>query len=210
MPKTSAFVVALLLTAVSGTAAPVAAPGRETALLAGGCFWCMQAPFERVKGVTQVVAGYAGGTGKNPTYGDYAKKGYVEAVSVTFDPSQISYPQLLDVFWRQIDPTDPGGQFVDRGPQYRSVIFYRDPEQKRLAEESKQKLEASGRFKKPIVTEILPVTTFTPAEEYHQDFWKKNPARYEEYRSHSGRDQFLDKVWGKEREPKTAGSAPAK
>ena len=201
MSHMKALIASLVLSASAATAVP-AAEARETALLAGGCFWCMQAPFEKVKGVTEVVAGYAGGKNANPTYENYAEKGYVEAVRVTFDPSQITYSQVLDVFWRQIDPTDRGGQFVDRGPQYRSVIYFRDAEQHKLAEESKQLLQASGRFKKPVVTEILPVTTFTPAETYHQDFYKKNPARYEQYRSHSGRDKFLDKVWGSDREPR--------
>ncbi len=123
----------------------------EEAIFAGGCFWCMQAPFEKLKGVSSVVAGYTGGEGKDPTYEDYAEKGHVEAIDVTFDPAQITYSQLLDVFWRQIDPTDAGGQFVDRGPQYRSAIFYHNDEQKRLAEKSKQELAASGKFDKPIV-----------------------------------------------------------
>ena len=137
MSSVRVLVAALVLSAgVGGDAAGAAQTKQETALLAGGCFWCMQAPFEKVKGVTSVVAGYAGGTGKNPTYDDYARKGYVEAVRVTFDPAQIAYAQLLNVFWRQIDPTDLGGQFVDRGPQYRSVIFYGDAEQRRVAEKS--------------------------------------------------------------------------
>jgi peptide methionine sulfoxide reductase msrA/msrB len=131
----------------------------------------------------------------------------VEAVQVVFDPEKVSYQQLLDYFWRHVDPTDPGGQFVDRGPQYRSVIFYHDEEQRRLAEESKKELEASGRFTKPIVTEILPFTKFYPAEEYHQDYYKKNPIRYEFYRWHSGRDQFLKKTWGDEKEMSAAASS---
>ncbi len=171
----------------------------EEAILAGGCFWCMQGPFEKVKGVTSVVAGYTGGEGKNPTYDDYAEKGHLEAIDVKFDPAQITYSQLLDVFWRQIDPTDAGGQFVDRGPQYRSAIFYLNDEQKRLAEKSKQELAASGRFDKPIVTEILKASVFYRAEDYHQDYYKKNPIRYKFYRSRSGRDDYLDKVWGKDR-----------
>ena len=171
----------------------------EQAIFAGGCFWCMQPPFEKLKGVSGVVAGYAGGTGKDPTYGDYARKGYVEAIQVTFDPSQISYSQLLQVFWRQIDPTDPGGQFVDRGPQYRSAIFCLNDEQMRLAEKSKQALAASGKFDKPIATEILAASTFYRAEDYHQDYYLKNPLAYKFYRYRSGRDEFLDKVWGKDR-----------
>lgn len=171
----------------------------EEATFAGGCFWCMQPPFGKLAGVTKVVAGYAGGTGKNPTYEDYAEKGYVEVVQVTYDPSQISYRQLLDVFWRQMDPTDAGGQFGDRGPQYRPAIFYHNDEQKRQAEESKRELAASGRFAKPIVTEIIKASTFYAAEDYHQDYYKKNPIRYEFYRTLSGRDEFLDKVWGRDR-----------
>jgi peptide methionine sulfoxide reductase msrA/msrB len=168
----------------------------QTATFAGGCFWCVQADFEKVPGVVQVISGYTGGRGKNPTYGDYAEKGYVEAVQVTYDPAKVSYLQLLDYFWRHVNPTDAGGQFVDRGPQYRSVIFYHDAEQKRLAEASKGALAQSGRFAKPIVTEILPLMKFYRAEDYHQDYSKKNPVRYKYYRWNSGRDQFLQKVWG--------------
>jgi peptide methionine sulfoxide reductase msrA/msrB len=172
----------------------------EEATFAGGCFWCMQAPFEKLKGVSSVVAGYTGGEGKDPTYEDYAEKGHVEAIHVTFDPAQITYSQLLEVFWRQIAPTDAGGQFVDRGPQYRSAIFYHNDEQKRLAEKSRQELAAAGKFDKPIVTEILKAVVFYKAEDYHQDYYKKNPIRYKFYRSRSGRDQYLDKVWGKDRD----------
>jgi peptide methionine sulfoxide reductase msrA/msrB len=178
----------------------------ETATFAGGCFWCVQTDFEKVPGVLRVVSGYTGGSEDNPTYASYAKGGHVEAVQVFYDPSKITYEQLLDYFWRHVDPTDPGGQFVDRGPQYRSVIFYHDEEQKRLAEESKKELEASGHFTKPIVTEILPFTKFYPAEEYHQDYYKKNPVRYEFYRWNSGRDQFLKKVWGDEKEVPVSSS----
>ena len=173
----------------------------------------MQPPFEKLPGVSKVLAGYAGGTGADPTYSDYAEKGYVEAVEIKYDPSQISYGDLLNVFWRQINPTDAGGQFVDRGPQYRSVIFYHNDEQKRLAEKSKADLAASGRFSQPIVTEIIPATTFTKAEEYHQDYHSKNPTRYSYYRWRSGRDQFLDKTWGADRtvtvrRPPQAAAAP--
>ena len=178
----------------------------ETATLAGGCFWCVQPPFEKLPGVSQVLAGYAGGTGADPTYSNYAEKGYVEAVQIKYDPSQISYTDLLNVFWRQINPTDAGGQFVDRGPQYRSVIFYQNDEQKREAEKSKAELAASGRFSQPIVTEIIPATTFTEAEEYHQDYHSKNPVRYSYYRWRSGRDQFLDKTWGAERTARIASA----
>jgi peptide methionine sulfoxide reductase msrA/msrB len=168
----------------------------EKATLAGGCFWCMESPYEKLDGVVDVVSGYSGGTGENPTYEDYGKKGHVEVVQITYDPTVITYAQILDVFWRQVDPTDPGGQFVDRGVYYRTVIFYHNDEQMRIAEESKMALDASGRFRKPIVTEILKADTFYPAEDYHQDFAEKNPLRYQFYRRNSGRDQFLKMVWG--------------
>jgi peptide methionine sulfoxide reductase msrA/msrB len=171
----------------------------EKAIFAGGCFWCMQPPFEKLKGVVEVVSGYSGGTGENPTYDDYASKGHIEVIQVTYDPSIISYPQLLDVFWRQINPTDAGGQFVDRGPQYRSAIFYHNEEQKKLAEKSRDALAKSGKFDKPIVTEILKEGPFYKAEDYHQDYHAKNPVRYKYYRFRSGRDQYLDKIWGSER-----------
>jgi len=172
----------------------------EKATFAGGCFWCMEAPFEKLKGVTEVVSGYMGGSGADPTYDDYAAKGHVEAVQITYDPSQVSYAQLLEAFWRQIDPTDAGGQFVDRGRQYRSAVFYHDDEQKRLAEKSKESLEKSRRFDSPIVTELLPASTFYKAEDYHQDYYRKSSIKYKYYRYRSGRDQYLDKVWGKQRE----------
>ena len=168
----------------------------ETATFAGGCFWCMQPPFEKLKGVIEVFVGYTGGTGENPNYGDYAEKGHIEAVQITYNPSVITYSELLDVFWRQINPTDPGGQFVDRGPQYRSAIFYQNDEQKKLAGNSKEELGKSGRFDKPIVTEIIKASTFYKAEDYHQDYYKKNKIKYEFYRFNSGRDQFLKKIWG--------------
>ena len=170
----------------------------DKATFAGGCFWCMQPPFEKLNGVTKVVSGYTDGTGRNPTYEDYARKGHVEAIQITYDPSVVSYSELLDVFWRQIDPTDADGQFVDRGKQYRSAIFYHNEDQKQLAEKSKQALGASGRFTKPIATEIAKASEFFDAEDYHQDYHKKNPIRYKFYRFNSGRDQFLAKVWGKD------------
>ncbi|MGC8605445.1 MAG: peptide-methionine (R)-S-oxide reductase MsrB [Desulfomonilaceae bacterium] len=172
----------------------------EKATFAGGCFWCMQPPFEKLEGVISVISGYTGGTGKDPNYQDYAEKGHIEAIEITFDPSKIAYSQLLNVFWRQIDPTDTGGQFVDRGLHYRSAIFYHNDEQKQLAEQSKRELKESGRFNKPIVTEILKASKFYMAEDYHQDYHRKESVRYKFYRSHTGRDQFLDKVWGHERE----------
>ncbi|HXG31435.1 MAG TPA: peptide-methionine (S)-S-oxide reductase MsrA, partial [Thermodesulfobacteriota bacterium] len=170
----------------------------EKATFAGDCFWCMEPPFERLDGVTEVVAGYTGGYKGNPTYEEVSSgtTGHVEAIQITYDPSKISYSEILQVFWRQIDPTDPDGQFVDRGKQYRTVIFYHNDEQRRLAEGSKEEIERSGRFEKPIVTEIVKVGEFYRAEEYHQDFYKKNPIRYKYYRYRSGRDQFLKRVWG--------------
>ena len=173
----------------------------EKATFAGGCFWCMEPPFEKLKGVQEVLTGYTGGQKENPTYKEVSAggTGHAESVQVLYDPLQVTYEQLLDVFWRNIDPTDPEGQFVDKGTQYRSAIFYHNDGQKRLAEESKRKLEASGRFNKPAITEITPASTFYPAEEYHQDYYKTHPFQYSFYRFNSGRDQFLDKVWGKDR-----------
>ncbi len=197
----TAFIVSLyLLGALAGLA--TAQTKYETATFAGGCFWCMEPPFEKLKGVSDVVSGYMGGTGANPTYEDYASKGHIEVVQITYDPSIVTYNKLLDVFWRQINPTDAGGQFVDRGPQYRSAIFYHNEEQKSLAEKSKADLEKSGKFDKPIVTEILKASTFYKAEEYHQDYYKKNPIRYKYYRSRSGRDEYLEKIWGHDKDEK--------
>ncbi|MDR3628989.1 MAG: peptide-methionine (S)-S-oxide reductase MsrA [Desulfocapsaceae bacterium] len=171
--------------------------GLETAVFAGGCFWCMESDFEKVDGVVQVISGYTGGHVANPTYEQVSGggTGHVEAVKVIYDPGKISYQGLLDVFWRHVDPTDAGGQFVDRGGQYRSVIFYADERQHQLAEDSKKWLAASGIFSLPVVTEILPLGDFYPAEEYHQRYSQKNPIRYHWYRSGSGRDAFLEKTW---------------
>ena len=169
----------------------------ETAILAGGCFWCVESDFEKVDGVIEVISGYTGGHKANPKYKEVSSgtTGHLEAVQVIYDPEKISYKQILDVLWRHIDPTDGGGQFVDRGNQYRSVIFYHNEEQKKIAKESKRTLENSGIFKKPIVTEIIKFNKFYTAEDYHQDYYKKNPIRYKYYRWNSGRDQFLEKVW---------------
>lgn len=167
------------------------------ATFAGGCFWCMEHPFEKLDGVSQVISGYAGGKEKDPKYEDVArgKTGHAEAVQITYDPTNVSYEKLLGVFWKQIDPTDASGQFVDRGSQYRTAIFYHDEEQKKQAEESKESLEMCGLYDKPIVTEIVPYKEFFPAEEYHQDFYKKSADHYNRYRSGSGRDEFLNQVW---------------
>ncbi|NWF55920.1 MAG: peptide-methionine (S)-S-oxide reductase MsrA [Syntrophaceae bacterium] len=173
----------------------------KVATFAGGCFWCSEADFEKIPGVIKVISGYTGGKKENPTYEEVSAgtTGHVEAIQVTYDPEKVNYERLLEVFWRHIDPTDGKGQFVDRGTQYASAIFYHDEEQKRLAEKSKEELGRSGKFAKPIATPILKFTRFYEAEEYHQDYYKKNPLRYSYYRHGSGRDQFLDKVWGKER-----------
>lgn len=165
------------------------------AVFAGGCFWCMTPPFEKIPGVKKVLSGYTGGVDKNPTYKDYAEKGYIEAIEITYDPSELTYEKLLDIFWKQINPTDAGGQFCDRGAQYRSAIFYTDNEQKQLALESKNKLEESGKFKDPIATKVIEFSVFYPAEEYHQDYHKKNPLRYKFYRFNCGRDSVLRKIW---------------
>jgi len=171
--------------------------GLSKATFAGGCFWCIEADFEKVEGVVEVISGYTGGQSENPTYEQVSagRTGHAEAVQVIFDPARVSYGQLLDFFWRHVDPTDAGGQFVDRGSQYRPAIFYHDEEQKRMAEESKLALERSGRFSRPVVAQIVKLTAFYPAEDYHQDYYKKSPARYNQYRRNSGRDQFLQKVW---------------
>ena len=170
----------------------------KTATFAGGCFWCVESDFEKVDGVIEAVSGYTGGQESNPTYKEVSAggTGHTEAVQIRYDPAKITYKQLLDVFWRHVDPTDAGGQFVDRGSQYRPAIFYHDEEQKRIAEESKAELEKSGRFSKPIVTEIVPLGEFYTAEEYHQDYYDKNPLRYKLYRRGSGRDRFLKRTWG--------------
>jgi len=170
----------------------------ETATLAGGCFWCMESPFEKLPGVQKVVSGYTGGTVKNPTYEEVCEgeTGHYEAIQITFDPGKVSYKEILDVFWKQIDPTDPIGQFSDKGPQYRSAIFYNSDAQKKTAEISKADLQKSGKFSRPIATLILSASEFYPAEDYHQDYYIKNPVRYLMYRKGSGREGFLKTMWG--------------
>lgn len=172
---------------------------QQLATFAGGCFWCMVTPFEEQPGIIRVVSGYTGGTKENPTYEEVCSEttGHSEAVQITFDPAVYPYERLLKTFWQQIDPTDAGGQFYDRGQSYRPVIFYHNEEQRQAAEESKAALQASGRFDKPVVTEILPATPFYPAEDYHQDYHKKNPLRYKLYRQGSGRDAFIEHHWGR-------------
>ncbi len=199
------FIGSLALLPLIAVQAAGGAPRLEKATFAGGCFWCMTPPFEKLDGVKEVISGYTGGRTVNPTYEEVTSEttGHRESVEILYDPAKITYKKLLDVFWHQINPTDAGGQFVDRGPSYTSAIFYHNEEQKRLAEESKKELAASGRFDKAIVTEILPAGPFYKAEEYHQDYWKKNPIRYKFYRFNSGRDQYLAKVWGKDEEMHT-------
>ena len=168
------------------------------ATFAGGCFWCMEPPFDKLDGVISTTSGYTGGQKQNPTYKEVSAgvTGHTEAVQVIYDPRKIDYAQLLEVFWCNIDPTTADRQFCDSGSQYRTGIFYHDEEQKRLAEESKQAVEKSGRLGQPIVTEITPASEFYPAEEYHQDYYKKNPLRYKFYRYNCGRDQRLEELWG--------------
>jgi len=181
--------------------APKAQPEHlATATFAGGCFWCMESPFEKLDGVFDVISGYTGGDVKNPTYEEVStgRTGHAESVEVHYDPARISYDQLLDVYWRSIDPTDAGGQFADRGSQYRTAIFYHDETQREAAERSKAALAASGRFATPIATTIVPAGPFYAAEEYHQDYYKKNHDHYTAYRRASGREGFLERTWGKE------------
>ena len=168
-----------------------------TAVFAGGFFWCTESDFEKIDGVMEVVSGYTGGHDDSPTYEKVSagQTGHIEAVQVKYDSSRITYKELLDVFWRHVDPTDPGGQFVDRGSQYRSAIFYASEKERQLAEDTKESLASSGKFNKPIATDILPLGPFYPAEDYHQDYYKKKPIRYHWYRSGSGRDHFLTKTW---------------
>ncbi|MCG7406227.1 peptide-methionine (S)-S-oxide reductase MsrA [Paenibacillus sp. ACRRX] len=179
-------------------------PQLEKATFAGGCFWCMVTPFEQLPGIYGIVSGYTGGHTDQPTYKEVCSEttGHAEAVQITFDPQVFPYKALLDIFWQQIDPTDEGGQFYDRGSSYRSGIFYHNEEQRSLAEQSKRELDASGRFDQPIKTEIVPAKEFFPAEEYHQDYHKKNYAHYKRYRTGSGRDAFMAKHWGVSAEQK--------
>ncbi|GAB2481761.1 peptide-methionine (S)-S-oxide reductase MsrA [Alkalibacterium psychrotolerans] len=172
----------------------------EKAIFAGGCFWCMVKPFDSLPGIHSVVSGYTGGHVENPTYRQVTsgKTGHTEAVEITFDPSQMPYEELVEIYWKQTDPTDAGGQFADRGDSYRPVIFYNSEEQKQTAEASKKRLEESGRFNAPIVTEIEEAQPFYPAEGYHQDFYKKESAHYKRYNVGSGRAGFISRHWGEE------------
>jgi peptide methionine sulfoxide reductase msrA/msrB len=200
----AALLGAALYSVWAGKDTPPAAPAEDTAVatFAGGCFWCMETPFEKLDGVSAVISGYAGGEEPNPKYNDVAagKTRHLESIQVHYDPERITYEDLLQVFWRQIDPTDDGGQFVDRGHQYTTAIFYHDHRQRSAAEQSRTALAASGRYDRPIVTPVREFLSFYPAEDYHQDFYKKSPGRYYQYRAGSGRDPYLDRVWGEERE----------
>ena len=171
----------------------------KKAYLAGGCFWCMYPPFSQLEGVIDVVAGYSGGDDKNPSYREvaYGHTDHRETAEISYNPDIVSYKKLLEVFWQNIDPTDDGGQFADRGHHYKTAIFVQDDEEQALAEESLAELEASGKFDQPIVTEILPFTAFYPAEEEHQAYADKNPTRYQLYKEGSGRGDFLRRTWGK-------------
>ena len=169
----------------------------RTAIFAGGCFWCIQPAFDKATGVIKTVVGYCGGTEPNPTYEDVSseKTGYRESIEITYDPAKISYDQLLDIYWRQIDPTQADGQFTDIGPSYRAAIFYGNDDEKRIAEASKEKLARAGKFSKPIVTEILPAMKFYPAEAYHQKYYQQNPEHFEAFEEGSGRVWFKKKTW---------------
>ena len=187
-----------VLVNISQAAEPVSSSTR-TAIFAGGCFWCMQPAFDHAKGVVQTVVGYAGGSEADANYKKVSahQTQHREVIEVTYDPVQISYDQLLDIFWRQINPTQADGQFHDIGLSYQAAIFYGNEEEKRAAEASKESLGKSGKFEKPIVTEVLPATKFYPAEEYHQKYYLKNPAEFQAYHVGSGRVRFLEKIWGK-------------
>jgi peptide-methionine (S)-S-oxide reductase len=190
--------VALLTLAAALLAPTGRAAERATATFAGGCFWCMEVPFEGLPGVSSVTSGYSGGQKKNPTYEEVSAgvTGHAESVQIIYDPARVTYEQLLEIFWHNIDPLQANAQFCDHGTQYRSAIFYHDDAQKAAALASRDQLAASGRFKKPIVTEIVAFKVFYPAEEYHQDFYKKSAFRYQTYRMGCGRDQRLKELWG--------------
>ena len=179
-------------------ATPAAGPGMTKATFAGGCFWCMEPPFDQLDGVISTTSGYTGGERRHPTYGDVSasRTAHAEAVQVVYDPAKVSYARLLEVFWRNIDPLTRNRQFCDGGAQYRTAVFFHDDEQERLARESKQHLEESGRFKDPIVTQIAEAGEFWAAEDYHQDYYMKNPIRYKVYRYGCGRDRRLEELWG--------------
>ena len=191
-------IAAIFLILVGAAQAAQSRGGTATATFAGGCFWCMEPPYDELDGVIATISGYIGGTKKNPTYEEVSAgtTGHTEAVQITYEPKKISYEKLLEVFWRNIDPLTANAQFCDQGSQYRSGIFYHDESQKKLAEASKKRIQR--RFKQPVVTEIVRAAEFYPAEDYHQDYYKKNPIRYKIYRYGCGRDQRLEELWGDE------------
>jgi peptide-methionine (S)-S-oxide reductase len=194
----STMVAALVVTASEAqTPAPATT---NTAVFAGGCFWCIQPAFDKAPGVIKTVVGYCGGTEPNPTYNlvTSERTKYRESIEITYDPAKISYQQLLDIYWKQIDPTQADGQFTDIGPSYRAAIFYSNPEEEKIAQASKEKLAQSGKFKKPIVTEILPAMKFWPAEDYHQKYYRQNPEHFEAFETGSGRVSFKKDKWGGE------------
>lgn len=190
--------ILLSLLASASIAVGADAPRQAVATFAGGCFWCMEPPFDKLDGVISTTSGYIGGHQVDPTYKQVSAgtTGHTEAVEIVYDPDRIGYQELLEVFWVNIDPLDARGQFCDKGDQYRTGIFYHDPEQRRLAEASKRELQDSGRLDGPVVTEITAATTFYPAEDYHQDYYQRNPVRYKFYRYSCGRDQRLEQLWG--------------
>jgi methionine-S-sulfoxide reductase len=190
---------ALLFSVAVAAAAQNSSPSQtRTAVFAGGCFWCIQPAFDKAPGVIKTVVGYSGGTEPNPTYKlvTSEKTKYRESIEITYDPAKTSYEQLLDIYWRQIDPTQSDGQFTDIGPSYRAAIFYGNAEEKKIAETSKEKLARSGKFKKPIVTEVLPSMKFWPAEDYHQKYYRENPEHFEAFEEGSGRVSFKKDKWG--------------
>jgi peptide-methionine (S)-S-oxide reductase len=195
----TAFIAGLALSTSAKAADDQSQPAAKTAIFAGGCFWCIQPAFDKTPGVIKTIVGYCGGTEPNPTYDlvTSEKTQYRESIEVTYDPQKISYDRLLDVYWRQIDPTQADGQFFDIGPSYRAAIFYRNEEEKKIAEASKSKLAQSGKFQKPIVTEILPTMKFYPAEQHHQKYYRENPRAFDAYEVGSGRVDFKEKTWGK-------------
>ena len=196
----TAFITGLALATIVTAGAEEAQPAMtKTAVFAGGCFWCIQPAFDKTPGVIKTIVGYCGGTEPNPTYElvTSEKTQYRESIEVTYDPQKVSYDRLVEVFWKEIDPTQADGQFTDIGPSYRAAIFYGNEDEKKTADVSKTKLAQSGKFKKPIVTEILPAMKFYPAEDYHQKYYRENPGHFEAFERGSGRVNFKEKVWGK-------------
>jgi methionine-S-sulfoxide reductase len=191
----------IVVAAVTAIAAEPSPAETKKAVFAAGCFWCIQTPYDSAKGVVKTIVGYTGGSAEDATYEKVSshRTKHREAIEVTYDPAQISYDRLLDIFWRNIDPTQADGQFADIGPNYKAAVYYGNDDEKKAAEASKEKLTKSGKFTKPIVTDILPATTFYPAEDYHQKYYLKQPADYEAYHTGSGRDRFFNKTWKEEK-----------